>query len=321
MQEVSLLQLAEYFHLDNLTEEIPLDSQYIRNTEINRPALQLTGFYQYFDNDRIQLMGHVENAYLQQKTLEERIGLFRELFARRIPCLVLCRAISLDDEVLAEAVRSHTPILRTSMPTTEFMGRLNQYLRTVLAPQVSAHGVLVDVYGVGVLITGESGIGKSETALELVRRGHRLVADDVVEIRKLSDDELVGSSPDVLRHFVELRGIGIVNVKEIFGVEAVKESQKIDMVIELEPWTADKVYDRVGSTNETREILGSEVVLYRIPIQPGRNLAVIIETATVNHRSRRLGYNAAEDLSESVARNIARRGRERAEREMRNQET
>lgn len=319
MKEVSLLKLAEYFKLENMTPNIPLDGIYIQHEEINRPALQLAGFYKYFDNERIQLIGRVEDAYLQGIPVEQRRHIWQELFARKIPCLVVCRGLECYEDLIEKALESETPILRTKMPTTQFMGRLIQYLRTVLAPQISMHGVLVDIYGEGVLITGESGLGKSETALELIRRGHRLVADDMVEIRKLGDNELIGTSPEVLRHFVELRGIGIVNVKELYGVEAVKQSQNIDMVIQLEPWDADKTYDRVGMVSETTMILGCEVVCYTIPIQSGRNLAVIIETATINHRSRKLGYNAAEVLTNQVTMNIRKRQQEREEQEKRRQ--
>ena len=307
MKEVSLLKLAEYFKLENMTPSIPLDGIYIQNEEINRPALQLAGFYEYFDHERIQLVGKVEYAYMEGIPQEKRLHIWGELFSRKIPCLIICRDLGVYNELIQKALESETPVQRTTESTTEFMGRLIQYLRTVLAPQISMHGVLVDIYGEGVLITGDSGIGKSETALELIRRGHRLVADDMVEIRKLGDQELIGSSPEVLRHFV----------KEIYGVEAVKESQKIDMVIQLEPWSADKTYDRVGMINETTMILGSEVICYTIPIQSGRNLAIIIETATINHRSRKLGYNAAEVLTQQVSMNIKRRQKEREEQEKR----
>lgn len=317
MKEVSLLELAKYFKLENLTPEISLDGVYIQNEEINRPALQLAGFYEYFDNERIQLVGKVEYAYMEGIPQEQRLHIWGELFSRKIPCLIVCRDLGVYNELVKKALESNTPVLRTKESTTQFMGRLIQYLRTILAPQISMHGVLVDIYGEGVLITGNSGLGKSETALELIRRGHRLVADDVVEIRKLGDQELIGNSPEVLRHFVELRGIGIVNVKEIYGVEAVKESQQIDMVIQLETWSADKNYDRVGLVNETTMILGSEVVCYTIPIRPGRNLAIIIETATINHRSRKLGYNAAKEWEQQVAMNMERRKKEREEMERR----
>ena len=321
MKEVSLRRLAEYFNLENLTPSISLDGIYIEHEEINRPALQLAGFYKYFDNERIQLVGRVEYAYMGGFTNEERLEIWTELFKRNIPCLVVCRGLPCGEDLIRKAEESGTPLLRTKLPTTIFMGRLIQYLRTVLAPQISMHGVLVDIYGEGVLITGESGIGKSETALELIRRGHRLVADDMVEIRKLGDSELVGSSPEVLRYFVELRGIGIVNVKEIYGVEAVKESQKIDMVIRLEPWDSEKTYDRDGMVNETTMILGNEVVCYTIPIQPGRNLAVITEAAAINHRTRKMGYNAAEALTTQVSLNIQRRQKEREEQEKRRNRT
>ncbi len=317
MKEVSLRRMAEYFKLENMTPQIPLDEIYIENDEINRPALQLTGYYKYFDNERIQLIGQVEESYLSNVPKEQYRQIWKDLFSKKIPCIVVCRGLECRSEFLEEANRVNTPILRTQMPTTQFMGRLIQYLRTVLAPQISIHGVLVDIYGEGVLITGESGIGKSETALELVRRGHRLVADDMVEIRRVGENELIGTSPEVLRYFVELRGIGIVNVKEIYGVEAVKESQKIDMVIHLEAWDSNKTYDRVGMVNETTMLLGSEVVCYTIPIHPGRNLAVIIETATINHRARKLGYNAAEELTRQVSLNIQKRQQEREEAEKR----
>ncbi len=319
MKELALQQISDYFQLENLTPEIELSSVFISNREINRPAVNLTGFYDFFDHERIQLFGKVEHAYMTRFSPEEKRKVYREFFAYDIPCMVICRGLECGPEIFEEALATQTPILRTELPTTEFMGRLIQYLRTLLAPEISMHGVLVDIFGVGVLITGESGIGKSETALELVRRGHRLVADDLVVIRKFAEHELLGSSPEVLKHFVELRGIGIVNVKELYGVEAVKETQKIDMVIRLEPWDREKEYDRVGTENETMDILDCPVVLYTIPIHSGRNLAIIIEAATINHRSRELGYNAAEELSLQVSENIRRRMEARREMQRRSE--
>lgn len=313
MYTLELRQMAERFSLENMTPEIDLTGRRITHKEINRPALQLTGYYDYFDSDRVQLIGQVEYSYLTYQTPYKRRQIWRTLFMTQIPCLIVCRGLSCfeDEGMLQLAVENQVPVFRTQSPTTVFMAELMRYLNFELAPRISMHGVLVDIYGEGVLITGESGIGKSEAALELMRRGHRLVADDVVEIKRISDNELLGSGPEVLRHFIELRGIGILDAKELYGVEAVKTQQTIDMVVNLEVWNPDKQYDRLGLKEQTMTILGNKVISYNIPIRPGRNVALIAETAAINHRQKKMGYNAAEELNNRVMGNIARRRRER----------
>ncbi len=313
MYSLAMKQMVERFNLKNLTPSINLDGKVIQRREINRPALQLTGYYEYFTPDRVQLIGRMEYSYLASQTPYRRRRVWQRLFENHFPCLILCRGLSCFEEegTLQYAVDNDVPVFQTEMATTDFMAELIHYLNRELAPRISLHGVLVDIYGEGVLIMGESGIGKSEAALELIRRGHRLVADDVVEIKRISDRELLGYGPEVLRYFIELRGIGILNAKELFGVEAVKLEQNIDMVINIEAWSVDKQYDRLGLTEETMSILGNRVISYNIPVRPGRNLAVIAETAAINHRQKKLGYNAVDELNNRVNGNIARRRRER----------
>ena len=285
----------------------------IASREINRPALQLAGYYEHFDSDRVQLIGQVEYSYLMSLTLAKRRRVWKNLLMTQPPCLIICRGLTpfQDPNTMKVAVECGVPIFRTQAATTDFMAELMRYLSYELAPRITMHGVLVDIYGEGVLILGESGIGKSEAALELIRRGHRLVADDVVEIKRISDVELLGYGPEVIRHFIELRGIGIMDARQLYGVEAIKTEQTIDMVINLELWNPEKQYDRLGLNERTISILGNPVVCYNIPIRPGRNLAVIAETAAINHRQKKMGYNAAEALNHRVMGNIARRRREK----------
>lgn len=233
--------------------------------------------------------------------------MYDELLSHKIPCLIFSRALEPDQELLEKATQTDTPVLITQKSTSSFMAELIRWMNVKLAPCISIHGVLVDVYGVGVLIMGESGIGKSEAALELIKRGHRLVTDDVVEIRKVSDDTLVGSAPDITRHFIELRGIGIVDVKSMFGVQSVRETQNIDLVITLEDWSREKEYDRLGLEETYTEFLGNKVVCHNIPIRPGRNLAIIVESAAVNHRQKQMGYNAAQELYKRVQNSLTKR--------------
>ncbi len=254
-QGVSLKEIVEKMNLKNLTPDVDLVEKYVQVPDINRPALQLSGYFDHFDSDRVQVIGYVEYTYLQ--TLEEakKMKMYDELLSHKIPCLIFSRALEPDQELLEKATQADTPVLITQKSTSSFMAELIRWMNVKLAPCISIHGVLVDVYGVGVLIMGESGIGKSEAALELIKRGHRLVTDDVVEIRKVSDDTLVGSAPDITRHFIELRGIGIVDVKSMFGVQSVRETQNIDLVITLEDWSREKEYDRLGLFEATGTIL------------------------------------------------------------------
>lgn len=307
MQSVSLSKIIEKMELTNLTPEIDVESIRVEQTDINRPALQLTGFFEHFPTDRVQVIGHVEQTYLETLDEKRKKFIYEEILSTKIPCIIFCRGLQPDQFLLEAANRHGVPILVTSKITSSFMAEIIRWLNVELAPCISIHGVLVDVYGEGVLIMGESGIGKSEAALELIKRGHRLVTDDVVEIRKVSDETLIGTAPDITRHFIELRGIGIIDVKTLFGVESVKETQGIDMVIKLEDWNRDKEYDRLGLEEQYTEFLGNKVVCHSIPIRPGRNLAIIVESAAVNHRQKKMGYNAAQELYRRVQANLGKK--------------
>lgn len=306
MHTVKVSKIIENYGLKNLTPDIDVDKVQIYQPDINRPALQLAGFFDHFDYDRVQLIGYVEYTYLESLTNEEKEPIYEKIMAGNIPCLIFSRDLRPDELMLEKAINYGVPILVTDKATSPFMAELIRWLNVQLAPCISIHGVLVDVYGEGVLIMGESGIGKSEAALELVKRGHRLVTDDVVEIRKVSDETLIGTAPDITRHFIELRGIGIINIKTLFGIQSVKETQGIDMCIKLEHWSRDKDYDRMGLEEQYTEFLGNKVVCHSIPIRPGRNVAIIVESAAVNHRQKKMGYNAAQELYERVQQNISK---------------
>ncbi len=308
--KVALKELIDSLKLENCTPEVSVDQINITQTEVNRPALQLAGYFDYFDSSRIQLIGHVENTYLQQKGLDYAVQVMEKIMAGseespKPPCIIYCREIEIDEKVIKIANEYQVPLLRTTKATSPFMVELIQWLTVKLAPRCSVHGVLVDIYGEGVLIMGESGIGKSEVALELIHRGHRLVSDDVVEIRRISDTSLVGSAPEVTRHFIELRGIGIIDAKSLFGVEGVKSQQEISLVIKLEEYNKEQEYDRLGLEEQFIEFLGNQVVCHSIPIRPGRNVAIICESAAVNHRQKSMGYNAALELYNRVTSNLA----------------
>lgn len=304
---VTLTEVVQKMDLKNLTPDVELIGKEVNIPDVNRPALQLTGFFEHFDSDRVQIIGYVEYTYLQTLTEERKTEIYEKMLKHKVPCVIFSRSLQPEESFLRIAKERDVPILSTEKKTSSFMGELIRWLNVKLAPCISIHGVLVDVYGVGVLIMGESGIGKSEAALELIKRGHRLVTDDVVEIRKVSDDTLVGSAPDITKHFIELRGIGIVDVKSMFGVQSVRETQNIDLVITLEDWSRDREYDRLGLEEEYTEFLGNKVVCHSIPIRPGRNLAIIVESAAVNHRQKQMGYNAAQELYKRVQENLARR--------------
>lgn len=303
-EEVYSVTVTEYIKRMNLVNHIPeidTDKILIHDPDINRPALQLAGFFEHFDPARVQICGNVEHAYLaDMHTEEENREIFDTLFQFPIPCLVFSRDIVPYDFII-EAGRKHgIPVLTSHSTTSSFVHETVRWLHEELAPRISIHAVLVDVYGEGVLIMGDSGIGKSEAALELIKRGHRLVADDVVEIKKISDSILIGQSPEITRHFIELRGIGIINVKSMFGVECVKVSQQIDLVIKLEEWDKEANYDRMGLEDQFVEFLGNKVTSHAIPIRPGRNLAIIVESAAVNHRQKKMGHNAAQEFYDKV---------------------
>lgn len=306
MAGVKMTKMVERMNLKNLTPCIDISEKRITVPDVNRPALQLTGYFDHFDSERLQIIGYVEYTYLQTLSLETKKEIYKQLFSYGIPCLVFTTEIYPDEELLEEAYATNTPVFATEKKTSQFQAEVIRWLNEELAPCIAIHGVLVDVYGVGVLIMGESGIGKSEAALELIKRGHRLVTDDAVEIRRVSDDTLVGSAPPVTKHLIELRGIGIVDIKTMFGVQSVKETQTIDLVIKLEEWDKDKEYDRLGLEEEYTEFLGNKVVCHSIPIRPGRNVAIIVESASVNHRQKQMGYNAAEELYRRVQESLTK---------------
>ena len=307
MATVALKNIIEKMNLVNLTPELDITKVKVTQPDINRPALQLAGFFEHFDATRVEIIGFVEYSYMDQMETERKEAIYSEFLSNPIPCVIFCRDLEPDEIFMRLAKENKVPILKTTKSTSDFMAEIIRWLNVKLAPCISIHGVLVDVYGEGVLITGESGIGKSEAALELIKRGHRLITDDVVEIRKVSDDTLVGSAPDITKHFIELRGIGIVDVKALFGASAVEETQNIDLVIKLEDWDKDKDYDRLGLEEEYTEYLGNKIVCHNIPIRPGRNLAVICETAAVNYRQKKMGYNAAQELYKRVQENLAKK--------------
>lgn len=299
---VKLNKIIQEFKLEEVY--VPNENILIGTTDVNRPGLQIAGFFDYFDPRRIQVLGMVENTYLAGMTSEERYKSIDNFFSRKIPVAIVTREMEIFPEIMEIAKKYEINILRTALGTSSFMSALIAFLNVELAPRITRHGVLVEVYGEGVLILGESGVGKSEAAVELMKRGHRLVADDAVEIRRVSSKALVGSSPEIIRHFIEMRGIGIIDVKKIFGMGAVKDTEKIDLVIQLEVWQKGKQYDRLGLVDNYTEILGINVPSLTIPIRPGRNLAVIFEIAAMNNRQRRMGYNAAEELNNRLMEHI-----------------
>lgn len=293
--------------LSKIINDLKLEEVYIADShtvietmEVNRPGLQIAGFFDYFDPKRIQIFGMVENTYLSGLTEEERYKRIDALLGTKMPAIIITRDIEVFPELLELAEKHGVNVLRTAMGTSSFMSALIAFLNVELAPRITRHGVLVEVYGEGVLILGESGVGKSETAIELMKRGHRLVADDAVEIKRVSSKTLVGTSPEIIRHFIEIRGIGIVDVQKIFGMGAIKETEKIDLIINLEAWQKGKQYDRLGLVDQHTNILGIDVPSLTVPVRPGRNLAIIFEIAAMNNRQRRMGYNAAEELNNRI---------------------
>ncbi|SHH16576.1 HPr(Ser) kinase/phosphatase [Tepidibacter thalassicus] len=299
MDKVSVRQIIEDLKLDIVYMPEDVD-YYVTSSDVNRPGLQYAGFFDYFSHDRIQIVGMGEYQYFQyldEKTRWERLN---KLFSYDIPALVLTRGLKPNDDAV-ECAKKHKKIfLSTKMNTTRFINKLSNYLDAKLAPSTTIHGVLVDVYGIGTLIMGESGVGKSETALELVKRGHRLVADDAVEIRKIDEDVLIGQAPELIRYLMEIRGVGILDIKSLFGVGAIKPKKYIDMVIHLEPWEDGKYYDRLGIDEEYMDILGIPVEKITIPVKPGRNMAMIIEVAARNYRQKAMGYNAAQEFNSKL---------------------
>ena len=273
------------------------DTAVLTMADVNRPAMQLTGFYNYFDPKRMQVIGRVESTYLDTLSHEDRLRAFEKFMAYDIAALVICHGCAPFPECLEMAKKYDRNVFYTPRDTSDFQARVIFLLHNYLAPRLTTHGVLVDVYGEGLLLTGDSGIGKSETALELIKRGHRLVADDAVEIKLIAENTLVGSAPEIIRYYMELRGIGVINVRHLYGVGAVLPSSRIDLVVYMEHWDDGKAYDRLGLVSETEEILGVKLPRVTIPVTPGRNLAVILELAAMNNRQKKMGYNAAEMLA------------------------
>lgn len=297
---VPLSQIAEALNLTEVYVAENYKETNISTVEINRPGLELTGYLEFFDNKRIQVLGNTEFSYLGRYGPEAQKMVIDSIFSFGPPAVIICRDIEPSNAILESAKLHKVSIFSTPQSTSDLTASLVQYLNKELAPRITRHGVLVEVYGEGCLLTGDSGVGKSETAIELIKRGHRLVADDAVEIRRTAQTTLYGQSPENIRHFIELRGIGIINARKLFGMGAIKLQEKIDMVINLEQWDSSKVYDRMGFDNEYMKILGVEVPTLTIPVKPGRNLAVIIEVAAMNNRQKKMGYNAARELLKNL---------------------
>ncbi len=296
---VKLKTIADEHGLIPLHTSSDYAERVIATADVNRPALQLAGFYNYFDPKRLQIIGRVESTYLELKTEDERRECFEELMRLNISALVICHGAVAFPECLEMAEKYDCNVFMTKEDTSDFMADVIASLHTHLAPRTTVHGVLVEVHGEGILLTGDSGIGKSETALELIKRGHRLIADDAVDIRRVNNNSLIGSAPELIRYYMELRGIGVVDVRHLYGVGAVKPESAIDLVVNMEPWDDSKAYDRLGLTNDVEDILGVTVPSITIPVGPGRNLAVILELAAMNNRQKKMGYNAAETLAQN----------------------
>ncbi|MBQ5399560.1 MAG: HPr(Ser) kinase/phosphatase [Ruminococcus sp.] len=301
---VSLKKIIDHLHLNPLYMPTEADKIMISNSNISRPGLQLTGYFDFFDKTRILVFGNTEFSYLARFGVEQQQHVIDSIFRFGPPAVILCRNYELTDAMMRCATKHGIPILQSPDNTSNFTAGIVTFLSSELAPRITRHGVLVEVYGEGCLIIGDSGVGKSETAIELIKRGHRLIADDAVEIRKINSTTLIGQSPQNIRHFVELRGVGIINARNLFGMGSIKLSEKIDMVINLEQWDSQKVYERMGLENEYISILGVQVPIMTIPVKPGRNLSNIIEVAAMNNRQKKMGYNAAQDLLTSLGMEI-----------------
>lgn len=302
--KVSLAKIVKELQLEIVYTPSDPNEIYITSPNVNRPGIELTGYLEFYNPDRLIVLGNTEYAYLKRFGSEQRTYVLNNILQRNPPAVVVARNLEVLDELLKVAKICNVPVLRSDESTCALIVALISHLNVELAPRITRHGVLIEVYGEGILLTGDSGVGKSETAIELIKRGHRLIADDAVEIRKVSSKSLVGSSPENIRHFVELRGIGIINARRIFGMGSVKVTEKIDMVITLENWDKSKVYDRMGIDNDYTEILDVEVPILTIPVKPGRNLAIIIEVAAMNNRQKKMGYNAAQELLANLGMDI-----------------
>ncbi|MGX6445312.1 HPr(Ser) kinase/phosphatase [Neobacillus sp. K501] len=300
MPKVRTKDIYEKFHLELISGEEGINRP-ITTSDISRPGIELAGYFEFYPEDRIQLLGMTELSFFEELPKKERIARMERLCTDITPAIIITRGLEVPQELIEASERESVPVLRSPMKTTRFSGRLTNFLESKLAPTTAVHGVLVDIYGIGVLITGKSGVGKSETALELVKRGHRLVADDCVEIRQEDEDTLIGTSPDLIEHLLEIRGLGIINVMTLFGAGAVRSHKRITLVIDLELWDAKKTYDRLGLDEEKMKIIDTDITKITVPVRPGRNLAVIIEVAAMNFRLKRMGVNAAQQFTERLS--------------------
>ncbi len=301
---VPLTTLVKEFHLEVAYAATDYEAIRLTVEDVSRPGLQLAGYFDHFEPMRLQVMGNVELSFLQKLSKTERTITFDRLFSYKFPALLIARDIPLDPECLAMAKKHNVTLLRSKEATSTIVSAIITYLKSALAPRVTRHGVLMEVYGEGLLLIGESGMGKSEAAVELMKRGHRLIADDAVEIKKISERSLVGTAPELSRNYVELRGIGIINVAKLFGMGAVKAENEINLVVNIVPWNNQEVYDRLGLEDQYMEILGVDIPMNTIPITPGRNLAVILEVAAMNNRQRKMGYNAAKEFTDQINRHF-----------------
>jgi HPr kinase/phosphorylase len=300
LPKVRTKDIHERFHLDLISGEEGINRP-ITTSDISRPGIEMAGYFEYYPAERIQLLGKTELSFFEELSPNERISRMERLCTDITPAIIVTRGLEVPKELIEASERESVPVLQSNMKTTRFSSRLTNFLESKLAPTTAVHGVLVDIYGIGVLITGKSGVGKSETALELVKRGHRLVADDCVEIRQEDQDTLVGTSPDLIEHLLEIRGLGIINVMTLFGAGAVRSNKRITLVINLEIWDAAKQYDRLGLDDEKMKIIDTEITKITVPVRPGRNLAVIIEVAAMNYRLKRMGVNAAQQFTERLS--------------------
>ncbi len=301
---VPLTRLVEVFSLDVAFAATDFESIQIKVEDVGRPGLQLTGYFDHFEPSRLQIMGNAEMGYLSRLTADQRCNVFDRLFSYRFPALLIARNLEPDKQCLEMAKRHNVTLLRSSDATSSIVSTIISYLKAALATPITRHGVLMEVYGEGLLLIGESGMGKSETAVELLKRGHRLISDDAVEIRKTSGNTLTGTAPDLIRDYVEIRGIGVINVAKLFGMGAIKANNEINLVVQVVPWNKQTEYDRLGLEDQYMEILGVKIPMLTIPVTPGRNLAVILEVAAMNNRQRRFGYNAAVEFTEQINRHF-----------------
>lgn len=301
---IPLTALVKEFRLEVVYASADYESIRLTVEDVARPGLQLTGYFEHFEPMRLQILGNVEFSFIQKKTPQERAAIFDKFFSYKPPALLIARNFPVDKQMLAMAKKHSITLLRSPETTAALASSIITFLRSELAPRITRHGVLVEVYGEGLLLMGDSGVGKSETALELLKRGHRLIADDAVEIRKVSESSLIGTAPDLIRNYIELRGIGIINVAKLFGMGAVRTENEINLVVNIVPWNTQEVYDRLGLDDQYMEILGVKVPMNTIPVTAGRNLAVILEVAAMNNRQRKLGYNAAQEFTDQVDRHF-----------------